>query len=87
MNPIDPHPVSIEKEHYEEGMIKNENPVAQLAPNEKRHVWKTQSCLSPPERILVITFIEYSRDQILMRKDNIAHFMLVHCEISTPICQ
>ena len=40
-----------------------------------------------PKRILVITSIEYSRDQLLMRKDNIAHLMSVDCEISSPICQ
>ena len=38
-------------------------------------------------RILVITSVAYSRDQLLMRKDNIAHFMSVDCEISTSICQ
>ena len=38
-------------------------------------------------QILTITSVEYSRDQLLMRKDNIAHFMSVDCEISTPICQ
>ena len=39
------------------------------------------------DRILVITSVAYSRDQLLMRKDNIAHFMSVHCEISISICQ
>ena len=36
---------------------------------------------------LLITSVEYSRDQLLMRKDNVAHFMYVDCEISTPVCQ
>ena len=39
------------------------------------------------EQILMMTPVEHSRDQLLMRKDNIAHFMSVDCKISTPICQ
>ena len=39
------------------------------------------------EHVLLITLVEYSRDQLLMKRDNVAHFMSVDYEISTPICQ
>ena len=56
----------------------------QLTPSKKGPMLTTPS---NSERIFVITSVEYSRDQLLMRKDNIAHFMSVDCEISISICQ
>ena len=90
IDPVDPNPVSIENpltmsnDHVEE---KPHVDPPQLTPSKKEPVLITPSCASDPQRVLVITPVEYSRDQLLMRKDNIAHFMSVDCEISTPICQ
>ena len=55
-------------------------------------ILRVNTCISRPrehniEQILMIMPVEYSRDQLLMRKDIIAHFMSVDCEVSTPICQ
>ena len=56
----------------------------QLTPSKKGPMLTTPS---NPERIFVITSVQYSRDQLLMKKDNIAHFISVDCEIRIPICQ
>ena len=92
MNPEDPNPVSNEKESYERVLTMSDDQVEeesyvnqpQFTPSKKVPMLATPS---NPERIFVITSVEYSRDQLLMRKDNIAHFMSVDCEINTSICQ
>ena len=37
--------------------------------------------------LLVISSVEYSRDHLLMRHDNIAHFLSVDYDPTSPICQ
>ena len=90
IDPVDSNPVL--NESHEKALTMNDDQMrekpyidpSQLAPSKDDPILAAPN---NPERIFIITPVQYSRDQLLMRKDNIAHFMSVDCEISTPILQ